>query len=100
MRLGFGPQDWDLGLQAGIWASRLSHGPGGGGGREKEEKKEEEKIPLCESIGHRFLWGRCPKRRNERTREMGNEGKEYDVTWKSFIIAILTLLSLPCWKTN
>ena len=72
----------------------------GGGGTEEEEKKEEEKIPLCESIGHRFLWGRCPKRRNERTREMGNEGKEYDVTWKSFIIAILTLLSLPCWKTN
>ena len=33
----------------------------GGGGTEKEKKKEEkEKIPLCESIGHRPLWGRCP----------------------------------------
>ena len=35
-----------------------------GGGTEKEEKKEkeEEKIPhMCESIGHRPLWGRCPK---------------------------------------
>ena len=36
---GFGPQDWDLGLKAGIWASRLRYGPegwgrgdGGGGG--------------------------------------------------------------------
>ena len=42
-----------------------------GGGTEKEEKeeeeekeKEEEKIPLCESIGHRPLRGRCPIKRN------------------------------------
>ena len=33
MRLGFGPQDWDLGLETGIE-----------GGTE-EEKKKEEKIP-------------------------------------------------------
>ena len=34
----------------------------GGGGTDKEEKeKEEEIIPLCESIGHRPLRGRCPK---------------------------------------
>ena len=32
------------------------------GGMEKEKEEEEEKIPLCESIGHRPLWGRCPKR--------------------------------------
>ena len=37
---------------------------GGGGGTEKKEEKEEEKkkekIPhMCESIGHRPLWGRC-----------------------------------------
>ena len=31
---------------------------GGGGTEEEEEKKE--KIPLCESIGHRLLRGRCP----------------------------------------
>ena len=31
----------------------------GGGGMEEEEEKEE-KIPLCESVGHRPLWGRCP----------------------------------------
>ena len=28
---------------------------------EKEEEEEEEKFPLCESIGHRPLRGRCPK---------------------------------------
>ena len=63
MRLGFGPQDWDLGLEAGIWASRLRYGPQslGEGGTKKE--KEEEKIPhMCESIGHRPPRGRCPKR--------------------------------------
>ena len=29
---------------------------------EGEYEKEEEKTPLCESIGHRPLRGRCPKR--------------------------------------
>ena len=60
--MGFGPQDWDLGLEAGIWASRLRYGPGGWGRWGKEEKEEEkEKTPhMCESIGHRPLWGRCP----------------------------------------
>ena len=40
-----------------------------GGGTEKkdEEKKEEEKFVLCESIGHRPLWGRCPKRTDRQT---------------------------------
>ena len=32
---------------------------GEGTEKEKEEKKKEE-IPLCESIGHRPLQGRCP----------------------------------------
>ena len=56
-----------MGLEAGIWASRLRYGPGGWGegGRgaeeEKKEKEKEEKIPMCESIGHRPLRGRCPK---------------------------------------
>ena len=74
--MGFGPQDWDLGLQAGIWASRLRYRPGGWGGAEKKKEKKEkqkkkkekekeekkEKIPhMCESIGHRPLQGRCPK---------------------------------------
>ena len=27
----------------------------------EEEKKKKEKVLLCESIGHRRLWGRCPK---------------------------------------
>ena len=56
-----GPQDWDLGLEARIWASRLRYGPGGGGEGCEEEEEEEEKIPhMCESIGHRPLRGRCP----------------------------------------
>ena len=33
---------------------------GGGGTEEEEEEEEKEKIPLCESIGHRPLRGRCP----------------------------------------
>ena len=37
----------------------------GGGGTEEEGEKEKEKIPPCESIGHRSLWGRCPKRNME-----------------------------------
>ena len=46
-----------MGLEAEIWASRL-----GEGGAEEEKEKKEEKIPhMCESIGHRPLWGRCPK---------------------------------------
>ena len=32
------------------------------GGTKKKEKEKEEKFPLCESIGHRPLRGRCPKR--------------------------------------
>ena len=79
----FGPWGWDLGLEGGIWASRLGFGPGGwdmglqaeiwawrlgeGGAEEEEKKKEEkEKTPhMCESIGHRPLRGRCPKRKDE-----------------------------------
>ena len=42
-----GPLGWDLGLEGGIWASRL-----GFEGR-AEEEGEEEKIPhMSESIGH------------------------------------------------
>ena len=29
MRLGFKPQGWDLGLEAGVWASRLGFRPRG-----------------------------------------------------------------------
>ena len=56
-RLGFGPQGWYMGFKAEIWAWRW-----GGVTEEEEEKEEEEKTPLCESIGHRPLRGRCPKR--------------------------------------
>ena len=57
--LGFGPQDWDLGLETGIWASRLGFE---GGGTKKKEKEKEKTPHMCESIGHRPLRGRCPKR--------------------------------------
>ena len=60
--MGFKPQDWDLGLEAGIWASRLKYEAGGREGGATKEEKKEEKIPhMFESIGHRHLRGRCPK---------------------------------------
>ena len=50
-RLGFGPQDKDLGLQTkiGPLTCRLGFRPRGGGTEKekKKEKKEEEKFPLC-----------------------------------------------------
>ena len=42
-RLGFGPRGWDLGLETGIWASRLGFE---GEVEEKEEKKKEEEFPI------------------------------------------------------
>ena len=58
------PVSRDLGLEAGIWAFKLRYGPGGwGDGGTKEKKEKEEKFPhMCESIGHRPLWGRCQKK--------------------------------------
>ena len=35
---------------------------GRAGTKEKEEKEEKEEQIMCERIGHRPLWGRCPKR--------------------------------------
>ena len=53
-RLGFGLQDWDLGLETGR---------GGTKKEEKEMEKENEKIPhICESIGHQPLQGQCPEK--------------------------------------
>ena len=55
LRLGFGPQDWDLGLKTGIWDSRLGFEGGGTEEKKKKKKEEEEKIShMCESIGHRL----------------------------------------------
>ena len=54
MRLGFGPQDWDLGLKAEIWAWRW-------GG-----------VQMSVSIGPPPHRGHCP----ERERKVKNEGKE------------------------
>ena len=63
-----GPLGWDLDLEAKIWASR----PPGLQGTEKKEEKEEkkEKNPhICESIGHRPLWGRYPKMKKEKKKK-------------------------------
>ena len=51
MRLGFGPQNWNLGLETGIWASGLEFGPRDWDLRGmEEEEEEEEKIPsMCET---------------------------------------------------
>ena len=43
-RLEFGLQDWNLGFKTGIWASGLGF-EGGGTEKEKKKKKEKEKIP-------------------------------------------------------
>ena len=45
---GFGPQDWDLGLETGKWASRLRYGPGGeGGGRRRRRRRR--KFPCVKA---------------------------------------------------
>ena len=95
MKLEFGPWGWNLGLEVGIWSSRLGFGPQGrdmgleaeiwawrmggrGEGTKKKEKEEEEKIPhMCGSIGHKPLWGRCLK------------GKSY--FWQYHIITQFTI---------
>ena len=47
-RLGFEPRGWDLGLEASIWALMLEYGLQGGGGKtEEKEEKKEKKFPLC-----------------------------------------------------
>ena len=56
LRLAFRPQGWDLSLKA-----RISPLKGVDGGEEEEGEGEGEIFPMCESIGHRPLWGRCPK---------------------------------------
>ena len=43
LRLGLGPQGWDLGLEAGIWAWRLGFRPGGWDLCLRRRKK----FPIC-----------------------------------------------------
>ena len=91
--MGFGPQDWDLGLEAGIWASRLRYGPGGWGegGVEEEEEKKEKTPHMCESIGHRPLPGCCPKAGYAKSTQIN--GKEQQSSTAKNRIAI----SIPIW---
>ena len=48
--MGFRPQGWDLGLKAGIWASRpgcRGEAEGEEGEEEEEEEEEEGEISPC-----------------------------------------------------
>ena len=51
-------EGWILSLEARFWVSRLNLRFGGGDGGEEGGGKI---SPMCESIGHRPLRGRCPK---------------------------------------
>ena len=57
-----------MGLETRNWALRAEDGEGD----EEEEGEEEEISPMCESIGHQPLRGRCPKRgpTNRRTNRL------------------------------
>ena len=59
---------------------------GGRGGTKKKEKKkeeEEEKIPhMCESIGHRPLRGRCPKRGTGVIAEKGESRPQIKISFR------------------
>ena len=53
--LEFGPRGW-------VWSLEAGGGDGEGEGEGEEEGEGEGEIsPMCESIGHRPLRGRCPK---------------------------------------
>ena len=55
------PKGKDFGLKTRIWAPRPGYELRRGWMEKKKKEKEEEKFLLCESIGHRPLWGHCPK---------------------------------------
>ena len=67
LRLGCGPQDWDLGLETGIWASRLGFEGGREGGGEGENPpyvwKHRSSTPL----------GPLPKKRKRKEEEETEE---------------------------
>ena len=74
-----------MSVETGIWASGLGFEGGGTEKEKKKKEKEEEKIPhMCESIGHRPLRGRCPKRKNGRMarREECKKGKKVGIEGK------------------
>ena len=68
----------------------------GGGGTEKEEEEEEkEKIPLCESIGHRPLWGRCPAPTLNYNHDLPKQG-----TGTADHLTLLRLLSFSFFRSG
>ena len=68
-RMRFWPQEWDLGLKDRIWTLRLGFRPqdwdfslivGFGWGGRRRRRRRRRKFPMCESISHPPLRGRCP----------------------------------------
>ena len=68
-------EGWNLSFEARFWASRLDLRLEGVDGEEEggEEEGEGKISPMCESIGHRPLRGRCPK--GEKRKEKERKGK-------------------------
>ena len=69
-----------MGLEARIWASRLEYelqrgvdGEEGGGGEGGKEIS-----PMCKSIGHRPLRGRCPKKEREVRKQERKEKRKVE----------------------
>ena len=56
---------------------------------EEKEEKEEEKFPLCESIVHRPLRGRCPKIGSLGSRIARGYSKSYDRVLLDFFTDLL-----------
>ena len=72
-RLGFGLLGQDLGLGAGILAWGLGFwSQGWWGGRTRRRKRRRRNFPICESIGHRPLRCRCPKKKKKCTKMCAN----------------------------
>ena len=62
------PSNWLLLIN--IEAYRPS---GGGDGEEEEGEGGGEISPMCESIGHRPLRGRCPKKERKKEKKKGRK---------------------------
>ena len=79
MRLGFGPHDWDLGLKAGIWASRLRYGPGGGGVQRRRRRRRKfpcVKTYVTDLFGAAAQKGKREKQKKGEVDEMSNSKRK------------------------
>ena len=81
-----------MSLQAEIWAWKLG---GGGRGAEEEKEEKEEKIPhMCESIGHRPLRSRCPKREHLNFVEEMTRCRIYECTGYAGLLTLFNMLAM------